>query len=124
MAKFGRQSLENLRGVHPAIVAVLIEAVQYMDFSVLEGVRSVERQVVLYENGDSSTMNSLHIKQPDGYAHAVDVAPYPIDWDDKRRFAYLAGLIMGIAEMRGTPLTWGGHWTTLVDMPHFQLRHG
>ena len=130
MPSFGQRSLENLFGVHPDIVAVLDEAIKYYDFSVLEGVRTLKRQKVLCGEGKSHTLNSKHLRQLDGYSHAVDVAPYPLDWKDKRRFAYLAGLIMGIAETKGVALTWGNDWDNdgdfdehkLQDGPHFQLR--
>lgn len=129
MASFGQRSLERLAEVHPDIREVLDEAIQYMDFTVLEGVRSIERQRNLYDSGASETMNSKHLIQEDGYSHAVDIAPYPIDWDDKNRFFYLAGLVMGIAEMKGIKLIWGHDWDgdedfeehSLKDGPHFQL---
>ncbi len=129
MPKFGIQSLENLAGVHPDIVDILHEAIKYYDFSVLEGVRDFERQKQLYTTGKSQTLRSKHLRQSDGYSHAVDIAPYPVDWEDKQRFAYLAGLIMGIAEMKGIELTWGHDWDndgdfkehSLKDGPHFQL---
>ena len=84
----------------------------------------------MFAAGKSQTLNSRHLPQEDGYSHAVDVAPYPIDWDDTKRFFYLAGLIMGIAEMKGVKLTWGRDWDgdedfdehTLKDGPHFELR--
>lgn len=130
MAKFGQQSLKNLYDVHPSIVEVLNEVVKYFDFSILEGLRSYDRQKELYRSGASQTLNSKHLRQPDGYSHAIDVAPYPIDWEDTQRFAYLAGLIMGVAESRDIKLIWGHDWDgdgdfnehTLKDGPHFQLR--
>ena len=130
MPSFGEKSRYHLQDVHPDIVEVLQEAIKYLDFSVLEGVRTSERQKVLYTTGKSQTLNSKHLRQSDGYSHAVDVAPYPIDWGDNRRFAYLAGLIMGIAEIKGVALTWGNDWDgdgdfdehKLQDGPHFQLR--
>jgi len=101
MPSFGQRSLKSMFGVHPDIVEVLDEAIKYFDFSVLEGVRTLDRQKVLCDTGKSHTLRSKHLRQFDGYSHAVDVAPYPINWKDKRRFAYLAGLIIGIAETKG-----------------------
>ena len=121
MAKFGKRSMANLVGVHPKIVDVLTDAIQHYDFTVLEGVRSSERQKELYDKGASQTLNSRHLRQSDGYSHAVDIAPYPIDWEDTERFYYLAGLIEGVARSTGVKLTWGGWWKTLKDCPHFQL---
>lgn len=131
MARFSKQSMKNLEGVHPKVVDVLLEAIQYFDFSVLEGVRSQQKQALYFSTGVSQTLNSKHLRQPDGYSHAVDLAPYPIDWEDTQRFAYMAGLIIGIAEARGVKLTWGHDWDndgdfqehSLKDGPHFQLRN-
>jgi len=131
MPKFGTRSSENLVGVHPDVVSVLNRAIKCFDFSVLEGVRGMPRQQELYDSGASKTLNSLHLRQSDGYSHAVDIAPYPIDWKDTQRFAYMAGIVMGIAEMQGVKLTWGHDWDgdgdfkehTLKDGPHFELRN-
>ena len=122
MPSFGQRSLENLFGVHPDIVAVLEEAIKHYDFTVLEGVRSVERQKVLCGEGKSLTLLSKHLRQSDGHSHAVDIAPYPIDWDNTDEFFYLAGLIEGIALSMGITLQWGGRWKSLKDCPHYQIR--
>ena len=122
MPSFGKRSLENLQGVHPKIVDVLKTAIQHYNFSVLEGVRTLDRQEFLVNQGVSTTLKSKHLIQTDGYAHAVDIAPYPIDWDNVEEFFYLAGLIEGIASTVGIRLRWGGRWKTLKDCPHFELR--
>jgi len=122
MPSFGQRSLKNLYKVHPDIVAVLDEAIKHYDFSVLEGVRALERQKALCATGKSQTLNSKHLRQSDGYSHAVDVAPYPIDWKNTEEFFYLAGLIEGIAQGKGVSLRWGGRWKNLKDCPHFELR--
>lgn len=130
MPSFGKKSLDNMIGVHPKLIDVLLEVIQYYDFSILEGVRTSERQKALYANGDSRTLNSKHLKQSDGYSHAVDIAPYPIDWNDKRRFAFLAGLVIATGKTKGIDITWGNDWDSdgdldehqLQDGPHFQLR--
>lgn len=122
MPSFGPQSMKNLFGVHPDIIDVLEEAIKYYDFSVLEGVRTPVRQKALHTIGASQTLNSKHLRQSDGYSHAVDIAPYPIDWNDTDRFHHLAYLIKGIAASKGVALVWGGDWRTLVDCPHFELK--
>ena len=122
MAKFGKRSMENLKGVHPKIVDVLLEAIQHYDFTVLEGLRSSQKQAEYYALGTSKTLNSKHLRQSDGYSHAVDIAPWPIDWDNTEEFFYLAGLIEGIALNKGVKLQWGGRWRSLKDCPHFELK--
>jgi peptidoglycan LD-endopeptidase CwlK len=127
--RFSRQSLENLRGVHPGLVAVVVSALYRhaeIDFTVLEGVRSEERQRQLVLEGSSWTMESLHLVQPDGWAHAVDLAPYvrgSIPWDDWSAFAALSRAMKAAAGELGIDLLWGGHWK-MKDGPHFELGKG
>lgn len=102
-----------------------------IDFTVIEGVRTLEIQGEYYRTGKSKTMNSKHIIQKDGYSHAVDIAPYPVNWEDTVRFAYLAGIIRGIAKNKGVEIRWGGDWDsdgdihdqTFNDLPHFELKN-
>ena len=75
MYKLGQRSLQNLSGVHPDLVAVVKRAIEIteQDFSVIEGVRNIDRQRQLVKSGASQTMNSRHLT-----GHAVDIAPYPL----------------------------------------------
>lgn len=62
-------------------------------------------------------------------SNAVDIAPYPIDWNDRERFTYLAGHVKMAAHMLGIKVTWGGDWNNnnevkdnnFDDLPHFEL---
>ena len=49
MPKFGKRSRDRLKGVHPKLVNVLNDLVKIYDVTILEGVRSKERQLELYE---------------------------------------------------------------------------
>lgn len=130
MPKFSKKSLERLDTCHPDIQKVFKEVIKHVDCSILEGVRTKERQEELVRQGKSKTLNSKHIKQADGYAHAVDVAPWPIDWADRERFTLFAGFVLGIAKGLGVELVWGGDWDSdfttkdhsFFDGPHFQLK--
>jgi peptidoglycan L-alanyl-D-glutamate endopeptidase CwlK len=114
----GIRSLQNLSGVHPDLVAVVKRAIQIteVDFTVIEGVRSRERQKQLVSKGASKTMNSRHIT-----GHAVDMVPWPIDWDDLERFEIMAEAMKQAAEELDIPIVWGGDWKTFYDGPHFEL---
>jgi peptidoglycan L-alanyl-D-glutamate endopeptidase CwlK len=116
--KLGIRSLQNLSGVHPDLVAVVKRAIQIteVDFTVIEGVRSRERQKQLVVKGASKTMNSRHIT-----GHAVDMVPWPIDWDDLERFEIMAEAMKQAAEELDIPIVWGGDWKTFFDGPHFEL---
>jgi peptidoglycan L-alanyl-D-glutamate endopeptidase CwlK len=99
------------------------------DHSVVSGVRGLTTQREYVALGVSKTMDSMHIIQPDGYGHALDLAPYPIDWSDTRRFDLLAGYGLMLAHEMGIPIRWGGDWDrdTQVkdqkfnDLGHFEL---
>ena len=122
MAHFGRQSMRNLEGVHPLLVDWAFELVTVMDVKVVDGVRDLTRQREYVALGVSMTMNSKHLIQGDGYGHALDLAPYPVDWSDHRRFYIMAGIGFGIAHKMNLPITWGGRWNPDDDqfhLPHF-----
>ena len=121
MAKFGKRSRSNLATCHADIQKVLNEAIKYFDFSVICGYRGKKAQNEAYKKGFSKLKFPLgkHNKKP---SLAVDLAPYPIDWKDNLRFAFMAGVIMTIADQMGIELEWGGHWKSFKDYPHFQLK--
>lgn len=131
--KFGKKSLEKLEGVHPYLVDLCFKVLQHWDCSVIYGKRTLAEQAELFHKKASKTMKSWHLVQPDGYAYAVDIAPYPIDWDNKKRYYYFAGVMMTIAREElpeGYYLRWGGNWDgdedlddqSFMDLVHFELR--
>lgn len=113
----GKRSKENLTGVHEDLVAVVEKAIEISekDFTVIEGLRSVERQKELVATGKSTTMNSRHL---DG--HAVDIAPWPISWDWDE-FYPIADAMKQAAQELNVDLEWGGDWKNFPDAPHWQL---
>lgn len=117
MYQLGTKSRERLKGVHPDLVVVVERAIglSSQDFSVGEGLRSVERQRELYNTGKSKTMNSRHLT-----GHAVDLFPYPISWDWEH-FYPIADAMKEAADDLGVELEWGGDWKGFPDGPHFQL---
>lgn len=97
--KYGRQSLEKLSTCHPDLQKILMKAIENYDITIIEGVRTIERQEELVRTGMSKTMDSKHLKQDDGWSHAVDCALYPIDWNDRERFVFLQGYLKGLADL-------------------------
>ncbi|ASC68575.1 hypothetical protein B9P52_31765 [Achromobacter denitrificans] len=127
--KLSARSLRRLEGVHPRLVEIVKLAIQRtpVDFTVVEGLRTAERQRELVAAGKSQTLNGLHLQQADGYGHAVDLAPLvgsAIPWADWAEFLRLADVVKACAAELGTPVEWGGDWRTLKDGPHFQLPRG
>jgi len=131
MYKLGKRSQERLRGVNSQLVNILFELVKIMDITVLEGVRTQERQDKLVAEGKSKTKFSKHIT-----GRAVDIAPYttsfnhPIDWEDRDRFHYMGGMLRGIAKQMGVDVRWGGDWDSdgetkdnnFDDLVHIELK--
>lgn len=125
--KLGNKSKERLSTIKPELQAVVKKAFETVPFdvTVLEGIRTIERQKELVAKGASQTMNSKHIT-----GDAVDLAPYPIDWNDKSRFNELAKHMLNAASELGIKIRWGGDWNmngdwkdeSFYDGPHFELR--
>lgn len=116
MARFGKRSMANLEDVHPLLVDWCLELVTIMDCTVVSGVRDLTTQREYVARGVSKTMNSMHLIQPDGYGHAVDLAPYPIKWERTRSFDLLAGIGLGLAFKMGIKVRWGGDWSMDMDV--------
>lgn len=131
--KFSKTSWARLEGVHPYLVDLFTAVLQLMDCTVIYGMRTFTEHQILFEKGLTKTMNSMHLKQEDGRAWAVDVAPYPIDWQNTKRFYFFAGLVIALADKylpEGYYIRWGGDWDsdkdlddqTFMDLVHFELR--
>lgn len=111
---------QRLQGVHPDLVRVIEQAaaISGLQFTVLEGLRTLARQRELVAKGASKTMNSRHLT-----GHAVDIAPMiggKISWDWPL-YHRLAAYVKEAATIEGVLLEWGGDWRTFKDGPHWQL---
>lgn len=116
----GARSLSRLQGVHPDLVRVVktAAAMSDLDFTVLEGLRTVERQKQLFAQKATKTMNSRHLT-----GHAVDLAPMiggQISWDWPL-YHRLAKIVKAAAAVEKVPLQWGGDWRAFKDGPHWEL---
>jgi len=97
------------------------EAIKHIDFMVLCGHRGKKDQDSAFLSGNSKLRypKSKHNSIP---STAIDLSPYPLDWDDINSFCFLAGFIMGTAKQLGVELEWGGHWKKFLDYPHYQIK--
>lgn len=124
---FSARSRKNLQGVHPDLIRICERALEHspMDFTVVEGLRTIERQRTLFAEGKSLTMNSRHLPQPDGFGHAVDLYPFyegRVQVDaPASAYRQIAEAMKAAARELGLTITWGGDWKRLVDTPHYQL---
>lgn len=79
---------------------------------IIEGERTPERQAELVKAGRSKRLDGKHTRKP---SEAADVAPYPLDWNDLKRFYFLAGIVKAKALELGFRIRWGGDWNSNSD---------
>lgn len=115
MPKFGNKSKMHLATLHRNLQWLMNEAIKHIDFSILEGHRTEERQKELYDSGKSKTMHSKHLTSP---SMAVDIAPYPYPKTEKglNQLYYLIGLIKGLAIGGGLKIRLGSDWNRDNDI--------
>lgn len=128
MPSFGKSSKSRLATCHPKLQELFNEVVKNYDCSILQGTRTKEEQDEFFSTGRSKVQypNSKHNKTP---SMAVDVAPYPIDWNNTNRFYHFAGYVNGVADSMGITIRFGGDWDsdkdfsdqTFNDLPHFEI---
>lgn len=126
MPRFGPISRTRLATAHPDLQRLFNTVVSQFDCMVLEGERTEEQQRENVRKGTSKTMDSRHLDRP---SNAVDVVPYPVDWEDTQRFIFFAGFVLGVASQLGLCIRWGGDWNrnlrlndnTFNDLVHFEL---
>ena len=129
MPKFGKKSKERLKGVDTKLVNVLNELIKIMDCTIIEGVRSEEKQQEYFKKGKSK-IDGITKKGMHQLGKAIDLAPYPIDWNDRDRFHYMGGMIRGIAKQLNVNVRWGGDWdsdgqtkdNSFDDLVHVEIR--
>lgn len=152
--RLSNQSRGRLAGVHPDLQRVVMRAIEIsdQDFMVLEGVRTPERQRELYGQGRTAqqlkvagvdpklakpglnkvtwTLKSNHFVQAaTGKGHAVDLVPFPVDWNDLKKFDAMADAMKRAAKEVGVTIRWGADWDAdgkprekgESDSPHFEL---
>ena len=129
MPRYSKRSKKRLASCDERLQEVFNEVIKHVDCSVLEGHRSKERQNKLYDEGRTKVKypNGRHNISP---SKAVDVTPYPVDWEDRERQTLFAGFVIGIARGMGYRLRWGGDWdmdfqvmdNRFDDFPHFEIR--
>ena len=118
-------------------------AIQKIDFSLIDGVRTVEQQQALFADGKSKLdgINRKSKHQPrsvygptnpamPGPAGAFDFIPSPFThWGDTQLFTAYAHYFIGLGDSLGSELRWGGDWDknfrwdtdAFNDSPHIEL---
>lgn len=128
MATLSKISLERLATCHPKLQVVLKEAIKHVDFTVLAGHRGEDEQNEAFVSKRSTKRwpESKHNAYP---SLAVDIAPYPVDWNNIERFRFVSAFILGLAAGMGIKIRAGVDWNRnfdpkdeeFIDGPHLEL---
>lgn len=120
MPHFSKESQKKLFTCHPFLQEICNELIKETDFTIICGHRDKEAQNEAFAKGASKLKwpKSKHNTKP---SKAVDIAPYPIDWNNHVRFYQLAARFKQIAEYKRISITWGGDFKKFKDLPHFEL---
>lgn len=110
----GSASKLKLKDVHPDLGRVTGRAIGIttVDFKVLEGRRTKEKQKKLVASGASQTMNSRHLT-----GHAEDLVALvgaEVRWDWPLYYP-IAKAMKKAAVAEGVQLTWGGVWDRVLN---------
>ena len=120
MYKFSEKSKLKLETVDIRLQNLMNVAIKESpyDFSIIEGIRTMKRQIELVAQGKSKTLKSYHLK-----GKAVDIAVWidgKVTWEFKY-YKEVADCIKRVARKLGYIITWGGDWKSFKDGPHFQI---
>ena len=128
MPSFGRRSKEHLNQCHQDLQKIANELIKYFDVSVTDSHRGKELQDKYYRDGASKVKwpKSKHNSVP---SKAIHLDPYPINYNNIRRYYFMAGFVMMIAHMLDIKIRWGGDWDSdteitdqsFNDLAHFEL---
>ena len=122
MYSFSQRSDDRLETCHQDLQDIMHEVIKIMDITILCGHRPEDKQTKAFNEGKSKLQfpNSKHNQAP---SLAVDIAPWvdgAIPWNDREKFFELAGIVKGIAYMKGIKIKWGGDFNSFFDGPHFE----
>jgi len=128
MYHFSKTSENHLVTCHAALRLVARTVIQSYNCRIIWGHRGEDDQNKAYFAGNSTKMfpESKHNKMP---SLAMDIIPYPINWNNLNLFWHLGGRILQIADLLDIKLIWGRDWDrdndftdqTLMDYAHYEL---
>lgn len=125
MPKFSKSSAAKLATCHPDLQKIFNDIIKTRDCTIICGARTLEEQQAAFKGGfsklDGINKKSKHqISAEEPLALAVDVLPYPINWNDSHGHADFARAVKATAEHYKIKIVWGGDWK-MRDNPHYEL---
>jgi peptidoglycan L-alanyl-D-glutamate endopeptidase CwlK len=119
MNSFSQTSRQKLNTCHTDLQRLMEALLDEMDVSILCGYRDEVAQEAAYQAGTSKAHfgESPHNYQP---SLAVDVAPYPINFNDIKSFDNMCNKILELAKELGIEVELGRDFQ-FKDYPHVQI---
>ena len=120
MPSFSLSSTAKLMTCDDRLQKLFLKVVEERDCTIICGHRTKEDQDKAVAEGKSKATfpNSRHNTSP---SMAVDVMPYPIDWQDRERLVRFSEYVKGVASGMGISVRWGGDFKSFFDGPHWEL---
>ena len=120
MYEFSSTSKAKLTTCDNKLQLICKELIKEHDFSIICGFRDEIKQIKAYESGKSFAKwgESKHNSKP---SKAVDIIPYPCNWEDTKSFQILGEAFLKVAKGLNIDVTWGAHFKNIKDYPHFEL---
>lgn len=126
--KFSARSRSNLSSCHPDLVKIAEFCIKNydVDFTVIQGRRTLAEQKHNYLRGVTRTMKSKHLENP---SRAFDFIPYPFTgWNNLEEFTKVGKSLIEASKELGILARWGGDWNMnginderFWDGGHFEL---
>lgn len=126
MPKFSKRSAERLATCHSDLQKIFNDVIKTHDCTIICGARTLAEQQAAFKGGfsklDGIKKKSKHqISKEQPLSLAVDVLPYPIDWNDKKGHDEFAKIVKAVANRLGVKIKWGGDFKNFRDAPHWEL---
>lgn len=135
MPKFSQSSFSKLSTCHRDLQVLFFEVIKNFDCTILEGYRNESDQEKAFVKGNTKLQwpNGKHNANP---SMAVDVTPYPVNFNHEKLSIWFGGYVLGIAQKlkdegkMSHSVRWGGswdgigrldRWDQLNDSDHFEL---
>ena len=141
MPIFGKESVEILKTIHPDLQCLALEVVKHFDCKLLCGKRDKAGQDAAYnavpKKSKTPWPESKHNATPSA---AMDLAPFPVVWPDKKvrpdtyekdlaKWYMFGGFVVATAIQMGIKIRPGFDWDrdfdildqSFDDLPHFEL---
>lgn len=116
-----KTSKDRLAYLHPRLRQCVELAINYstVDFGVSQTLRSIEQQRAAVAAGNSRTMKSKHLKQPDGWVWAADLVAYingKVNWDLPNYAAIAFAMDRAATELGiAAHVRWGCAWDRVLS---------